>query len=661
MKKYESIYDNVVREITTVINIKPIIVLVSQESDVMEEIFSRASCFDFRRFDQDKKQAVSVEYDRETFRNHPFNSRRNATVNVYTQYVKNGDTLALTATGTGDAAKALLAGPEYFIIHFLELLSEESQKTFLMQYISDIEMNDQLRRDKHMFVVSPITPKVPDGFQKYVHVIDVPHFGEREIAEMIVEWQKHRIKKVAQQMTVEEYLRAPDPYLGNFKGLNRDQIRSVLQRTSTRFGCVSTYRLPEQSHVDKQALFRCIDGLINEEKAQIAAQSGMITFVNVENAIEPGGMEGMFEWIGRNKVVLDHPESAAYYDERIPKGVLISGLPGSGKSAMAKYSAKLMGLKLVQFRFSIVLGGIVGQSEAQMEEALKIIDAISPVVVWIDEIEKEFAGLKGGDGDNGVTKRLFARILNWMQENNKCFIFATANDISTLPSELLRRGRFDRSYYTFLPMHEQCVEIFEKIMQGNIKHTPELFDKEIQDNLQRLGMELFNYIAQIPGKFYTGADIGGLIEEAKSKLFQKRNVQEEDGTKRKYGYEEFKEALMDVARIIKPYGESNRQKVLDYWMMMRENAFISAALPESVYIEDADALKQTKKKNEKKYQYLMFDFEDLQKNGKDWKWREGMRSVSQHLYDQRMFECLRKEILEYAPVWEDEQRANRNR
>lgn len=79
MKKYESIYDNVVREITTVINIKPIIVLVSQESDVMEEIFSRASCFDFRRFDQDKKQAVSVEYDRETFRNHPFNSRRNAT------------------------------------------------------------------------------------------------------------------------------------------------------------------------------------------------------------------------------------------------------------------------------------------------------------------------------------------------------------------------------------------------------------------------------------------------------------------------------------------------------------------------------------------------------------------------------------------------------
>ena len=118
---------------------------------------------------------------------------------------------------------------------------------------------------------------------------------------------------------------------------------------------------------------------------------------------------------------------------------------------------------------------------------------------------------------------------------------------------------------------------------------------------------------------------------------------------------------MDVARIIKPYGESNRQKVLDYWMMMRENAFISAALPESVYIEDADALKQTKKKNEKKYQYLMFDFEDLQKNGKDWKWREGMRSVSQHLYDQRMFECLRKEILEYAPVWEDEQRANRNR
>ncbi len=509
--------------------------------------------------------------------------------------------------------------------------------------------------NKHLFLIAPINV-LPDGFSKYVEIIDVPGVRELEIAEMIVEEQQRCLKKETEKLSIEEYLENRDDYLTEFKGLNRSQIRSVLFRMRTKYGCVSGYGLSSslKKKIYNGAFQSEIRKLIRAEKAQMAAQTGLINFVDTDKVIEPGGMEGLVEWINNTKKILLNPRRADFFDVKLPKGVLITGIPGSGKTATAKYCAKLLDLPLLQFRFQSVLGGIVGESEAKLERVLKIIEAASPLVMWIDEIEKEFGGMNGKDEGGSVDRRLLARMLNWMQENGerRCFICATANGIGSLPSELLRRGRFDRNYYTFLPMHEQCVDIFVKQMIGLLERKPYLFDEKIKDNLEKLGNEIFDAIAKMPGKFYTGADIEGLIDEAKNALYIARindTVDYYHQPREIYSYDAFKAALLWSARMMKPYGESNFQKVLEYWYELRENSFMNAALPAEVNesIADAEARDQKSVTNDKKYDYMLLDFEDLQTTSEPYKWREGLKCHSNHAYDQQMFKKLYQEIPKY--------------
>lgn len=188
----------------------------------------------------------------------------------------------------------------------------------------------------------------------------------------------------------------------------------------------------------------------------------------------------------------------------VPKGIMIIGMPGCGKSLTAKATASLFEIPLVRLDVGRLLGKYVGESEENMRNALKLSEAISPCVLWIDEIEKAFAGVGGEGGGNDVTTRLFGQFLTWMQEKeNTVFIVATANDISRLPPEFLRKGRFDELFFVDLPNGTER----RKILEIHLKKR-----KKWNENIDSIAL-----IKETEG--YNGADLEAVVKDTIERAF----------------------------------------------------------------------------------------------------------------------------------------------
>ena len=181
-----------------------------------------------------------------------------------------------------------------------------------------------------------------------------------------------------------------------------------------------------------------------------------------------GGMKEFRSWLEKQKEPLNRSND---YKMKLginpPNGVLLCGIPGCGKSLAARFASETLEMPLLKMDIGSLMDKYVGESERKMREALKMAEAMSPCVLFIDEIEKGFSGAASGDGgDGGTFKRAFGYMLGWMQDNTSpCFIFTTANDISGLPKEFFRSGRFDALYGVFLPTAQECAEIFMKSMK----------------------------------------------------------------------------------------------------------------------------------------------------------------------------------------------------
>jgi SpoVK/Ycf46/Vps4 family AAA+-type ATPase len=164
--------------------------------------------------------------------------------------------------------------------------------------------------------------------------------------------------------------------------------------------------------------------------------------------------------LNKKKPTIEYPDSARRDGITPPKGILLVGMPGCGKSLSAKATASLFKFPLLRLDIGSLMGKYVGESEDNLRRALSIAEQTSPCVLWVDELEKAFAGISG-DG-TGITARLFGSFLTWLQEKNApVFVFATANDISMLRPELLRRGRFDEIFYVKFPNESERKQIFK--------------------------------------------------------------------------------------------------------------------------------------------------------------------------------------------------------
>jgi len=609
-KTYESVLDKVVREINTRRSYVPIIYIETEDRNLIFRILERKDCFVILEQDEEKNVLYleSTKYD-SSFRK---NKKDTKWENL----------------------------PQYFVARDFQTWNSDNQREMIKKYMDEVIGNlPEIPLKNNLIIVSAVGISIgdedgcciPNGYEQFVDVIDVPLIGMYEFAEMIVEVQNKALKNIrAEEITIEDYLAEPDEYTQGFKGMNREQVRNILHKLQNSFGIVSYCGVPEKFRkISYEELEKEAKHLIKEQKKQNVSKSGEIEYLDTDQLVKPGGMKGLQEWIAKKKKILDYPERARLFGEKFPKGILIAGIPGSGKSLTAKYVAQELGIPLIRFKMDMVLQKYVGDSEQRLNKVLKLFEASAPVVIWIDEIEKEMAGMQGSDdGDSGVNKRILAGILGWMQENKeRCFICATANHTESLPSELLRRGRFDRLYYTFLPMHEQCVEIMFNHMKKMKKDNPALFDDGITDkDLLKLCHLTFDEAAKYERKYFTGSDITGLIEDARSELFDDLTGSGE------YSIDDSKKVIFEVVKNSLTYSETNFEGVLDYWLALKRQEFRNTAAPEKSNQGD-------------KYEYMLFDFSDLQNDGKEWKWRKDLECKSKHIYDQKMFKVLTESIL----------------
>ena len=181
-----------------------------------------------------------------------------------------------------------------------------------------------------------------------------------------------------------------------------------------------------------------------------------------------GGLEGLRKWLDEKKELLTPEKRDELRSKGLqpPRGILLVGVPGCGKSLSAKSISANWKLPLYRLDFATVQGSYVGQSEQQLKDALTTAENVSPCILWIDEIEKGLSGATGGSGDGGVSTRMVGQFLFWMQECKKqVFVVATANDVSMLPSELLRRGRFDELFFVDLPTADERRDILKLYMR----------------------------------------------------------------------------------------------------------------------------------------------------------------------------------------------------
>jgi len=212
--------------------------------------------------------------------------------------------------------------------------------------------------------------------------------------------------------------------------------------------------------------------LVTEEKKQIIRESEALEFFGVsETADDVGGLGVLKDWLRLRERAFS--QEARDYGLPAPKGIILVGIPGTGKSLTAKMIGGLWRLPLLRLDVGSLFGSLVGESEEHTRRALKLAETVAPCIVWIDEMEK---GFSFGGFDGGTSRRVFGTILTWMQEKTTpCFVVATANDISSLPPELLRKGRFDEIFFLDLPTLEERQEIFNVHLRKR-RRLPHDFD-----------------------------------------------------------------------------------------------------------------------------------------------------------------------------------------
>ncbi len=349
----------------------------------------------------------------------------------------------------------------------------------MLKYIAERNLYNESYNASIFIVSSKLC--IPEELGDLITVFDMPLPTVTEIKNIMTEFTKDLEIDVSEDVLSEISL--------SFKGLNEFQIKQILNLAYQDGGCLDSD--------DKQLILR--------QKEQLIKKAGLLEMIPVHETIEDiGGLENLKEWLYKKECIFNQLDRAIKFGVDIPKGIMIVGMPGCGKSLAAKATAKLFEIPLVRLDVGRLLGKYIGESEENMRKALKLSEAISPCVLWIDEIEKAFSGVGGSGGGSDVTTRLFGQFLTWMQEKeNTVFIVATANDISKIPPEFLRKGRFDELFYVDFPNDEERRKIIEIHLKKRNKWNREL--------------DIISLVKLTDG--YNGADLEAIVKDAIENCF----------------------------------------------------------------------------------------------------------------------------------------------
>ncbi len=355
-----------------------------------------------------------------------------------------------------------------FILDDINNYFDRDEVRLLVRKIAEATNNNT-----HALIISS-SYKLPADLEKYVTVLQIPLPQRKEIGDVL--------DVVARQSKIELSISLRDKLIDAALGMTSMEADLAY--------CLASVK----DSFDKNSPFT-----VASEKEQIIRKSGILDyFPQNESLKDVGGMDNLKDWLQKRQ--LAYEKNAREWGLKEPKGLLLLGVPGCGKSLIAKSIASNWNMPLLRLDIGKVFQGIVGSSEDNIRKAIATAEAVAPCVLWIDEIEKGLNGVQSsGSTDGGVTSRIFSTILTWMQEKTApVFVVATANNINQLPPELLRKGRFDEIFFVDLPGQAEKEKIFSIHLKKNGK-DPSLYALDI--------------LAQ-QAKEFNGAEIEECIKEA---------------------------------------------------------------------------------------------------------------------------------------------------
>ena len=396
---------------------------------------------------------------------------------------------------TGFAAKNPLEALE-----LLEKLTPETASIFVLKdydnFLKDLSIIRKLKnlsrtlktQPKNVIIISPEV-NIPETLREFVTLIEFPLPTYNEINEELFRLMTSLKQEISEELLLNLTTAC--------QGLSLERIRRVLSKVIAQSGTIDSSS----------------PRLILEEKKQIIQQTQLLEFsITDKKVTDLGGLDNFKDWLKlRAEAFLP---AAQEYGLPYPKGLLLVGVQGTGKSLAAKTVANEWNLPLLRLDFGRLFASLIGQSESRVRKMIQIAEALSPCILWVDEIDKAFAGAQNS-GDSGTTSRVLATFLTWMSEKTSpVFVVATANNIEWIPPEIIRKGRFDEVFFLSLPTKEERELIFEVHLRKARPNRVNEFELSLLSELS---------------KEFSGAEIEQVVIEAMRIGYNKgRDFQTED-------------------------------------------------------------------------------------------------------------------------------------
>lgn len=385
-------------------------------------------------------------------------------------------------------------------LELVERLNSETPALFLLKdfnrFLTDLSISRKLRNISRILKLQPKTIiiigsdlTIPKELQELVTVLQFQLPLEEEI--------NQELTRLIQSLNIQIDAELFENLTRACQGLSLERIRRVLSKI------IATYKTINANSI----------AILLSEKKQIISQTEILEYCSVNEKIANlGGLNNLKDWLNKRKTAFSI--QASNYGLPTPRGLLLVGIQGTGKSLTAKAIANDWQLPLLKLDVGKLFGGIVGESESRLRQMINVAETISPCILWIDEIDKAFTNTESR-GDSGTSNRILATFISWLSEKTKpVFVISTANNIDLLPLEIIRKGRFDEIFFLDLPKLDEREEIFKIHLQEFRPNSWKSFD------IQKL--------AQLSESF-SGAEIRqSIIEGMYQAFYEKREVTTED-------------------------------------------------------------------------------------------------------------------------------------
>ena len=332
-------------------------------------------------------------------------------------------------------------------LELVERLSSETPALFILKdfnrFLTDLSISRKLRNISRILKLQPKTIiiigsdlTIPKELQDLLTVLQFQLPLENEISQ--------ELDRLVTSLNIQIDPQLFENLTRACQGLSLERIRRVLSKI------IATYKTIDNNSI----------AILLSEKKQIISQTEILEYTSVDEKITNlGGLDNLKDWLRKRKTAFGL--QASNYGLPTPRGLLLVGIQGTGKSLTAKAIANEWQLPLLKLDVGKLFGGIVGESESRLRQMINVAETISPCILWIDEIDKAFSSTES-KGDSGTSNRVLATFVSWLSEKKKpVFVIATANNIDLLPLEIIRKGRFDEIFFLDLPKKEEREEIFK--------------------------------------------------------------------------------------------------------------------------------------------------------------------------------------------------------